>query len=128
MQAIAILASHPNGTPAVTTPLGYYVHLMPSRSGSNQSIMLAADVATLDALEAEQGCVVLIRFADVDEDGQPTRAELDQPHETLAAVFNAFMSLHGLPTFPANATPRQILEAFDVDIDGTYIYAPETDA
>lgn len=122
MKAIGIIASSADGTPAVTTELPAWVHLLPSLSGSFQSYKIAAPPATLDALEAEAGCVVLVRFEATDEDGAPTYAEMDEPHAELEAVFNAFMLSIGRDEFPAGTTPRQILGAFGIDADGYDVY------
>lgn len=94
------------------------MHLLPSLSGSFQSYKLAASPATLDALETEAGCIVLVRFEDVDEDGALTYAELDEPHAELETVFNQFMQGIGQPQFPSGTTPRQILAAFGINPDG----------
>lgn len=118
MQAMCIIAANSDGTPAVATSIPAWVHLLPSLSGSFQSYKAAAPVATLDALEAEAGCVVLVRFEATDADGAPTYAELDEPHAELEAVFNSFMAAQGLPQFPSGTTPRQILAAFGIDADG----------
>lgn len=118
MKAIGIIAAAGDGTPAVATELPAWVHLLPSLSGSFQSYKLAAPVATLDALDAEAGCVVLVRFEGVNEDGAPTYTELDEPHAELEAAFNAFMAQIGQPQFAAGTTPRQILSAFGIDPDG----------
>ena len=122
MKAIGIIAANGDGTQQVATSLPVWVHLLPSLSGSFQSYKLAAPVAILDALEAETGCIVLVRFEDVDEDGAPTYAEMDAPHAELEAVFNAFMQQIGQPQFPAGTTPRQILAVFSIDPDGYDIY------
>jgi hypothetical protein len=83
---------------------------------------VAAPVATLDALEAEPGCVVLVRFEAVGDDGAPPYAEMDEPHAELEAVFNSFMAAQSLPQFPSGTTPRQILAAFGIDADGYDVY------
>lgn len=122
MKAIGIIASNTDGTPQTAQAIPAWVHMLPSLSGSFQSYKLAADVATLDALEAEAGCVVLVRFEAVDADGAPTYAELDEPHAELEAVFNAFMVQIQQPQFPTGTTPRQILAAFNIDAGGYDIY------
>lgn len=118
MKAIGIIASNADGTPQTAQAIPAWVHMLPSLSGSFQSYKVAAPVATLDALEAEPGCVVLMRFEAVDVDGAPTYAELDEPQAELEAVFNAFMAQIQQPQFPAGTTPRQILGAFDIDANG----------
>lgn len=83
---------------------------------------MAAPAATLDALLAEPGCIVMVCFADVDDDGAPTMCELDEPHAELAAVFNSFAQAQGLPTFPEGTTPRQLLAAFGIDAGAAYVH------
>lgn len=125
MKAIGIIEAHQDeenrGKPKTSTPMNY-VHMMPSLSGDFQSYMVAAPAATLDALEAEDACVVLMRLTATDDDGALTFAEYDEPHAELEAVLNAFMAEIGQPQFPAGTTPRQILGAFGIDPAGTYIH------
>lgn len=129
MKAIGIIAAHTElglaGTPVTAQTLNY-VHLQPSLTGDYQSYLVAASAATLDALEAEESCVVLVRFADVDADGVPTMAEMNEPHAELAAVFNQFAEDEGLPTFDTSTTPGQLLAAFGITLGD--VYDPEAGA
>lgn len=125
MRAIGIIEAYTSGEnrgqPKTSATMNY-VHLMPSLSGNFQSYMVAAPAGTLDALEAEDACIVVMRLTDTDESGALTYAEYDQPHAEIETVFNAFMAEIGQPQFPSGTTPRQILGAFNIDPAGTYIH------
>jgi hypothetical protein len=122
MRAMAIIAAHPDGTPATATTIESWVHLQPSLTGVYQSYLVAEPAATLDALLADPACIVMVRFADVDDDGAATYAEMDQEHEPLRGVFNGFAEAQGLPTFPAGTTPRQLLAAFGITPGAAYVH------
>lgn len=126
MKAMGIIASNTDGTPVTAQTLPGWVHLQPSLTGDFQSYLVAASSATLDALEAEATCVVLVRFVEVDEDGAPTMAEMDESHVELAAVFNQFAADEGLPTFDMSTTPRELLAAFGITPGD--VYDPEAGA
>lgn len=124
MQAMAIIAANSDGTPATATTLPAWVHLQPSLTGVYQSYLVAGPAATLDALLAEAACIVMVRFVATDDDGSATRAELDEQHEPLRAVFNSFATAQGLPTFSEGTTPRQLLAAFGIAAEAAYVHDP----
>jgi hypothetical protein len=110
-KALAIIQQGSDGTPQTEQPLSW-VHLGgTSLTGTYKAYKVAADTTTLDALEAEDSCILLLRLSE----GEP---ELDLPNAEMLSVFNAFMSAQSLPTFEAGTTPRQVLAAIGVNVDG----------
>lgn len=117
MIAAAIVAQTSNDSPATETRTSY-VHLGGrSLSGTHRAMLITATPEQMDAIEADPACVLLLRFAAVDDDGNPTMAELDTPDAELLARFNAFGALIGLPAFPTGTTARQILAAMGIEFD-----------
>ncbi|APU89210.1 hypothetical protein Rctr71_100 [Virus Rctr71] len=109
MKALAIIEQLESGKPK-TNFAPSWVHLGPSPlTGNYKCYKVAASDTTLDALEAEAACVLLLKLSE----GEP---ELDEENPYLLAVLNAFLSWNEMEMLPDGTTPRLALAAIDVDV------------